>query len=424
MTASRSYWMATAPAFAGTAGAPQATYDVVIVGAGFTGLTAARTLAKAGLDVAVFEQGSVGEGASGRNGGHLSNGLAHSYVDAVQSLGREGARELYHTYDASIDLIEEIIEDEVIKCGFRRSGKLKLASKPGHVAALRANGDLIREEADPDVTLLDKDSLTSEIRSDTVFAGLLYPKSAMMHMGAYVHGLATAVHRHGGQVFENCPVQHVQRSGGFWNITVPAGHIRATHLILAGGMNGAYLSDHIARQVLPIGSYVIATRPLTDAEIATTMPGDRTYVTSLNVGNYFRLAPDNRLIFGGRARFSTKADESAATRSVPILRKSLTNLFPSLASIEIDYAFGGLVDMSRDRFPRLGQTPDGAHYAIGLSGSGAQISALMGSALAKRILGEQPSDVFETMAPKPFPRGAIWTLPLIGAHARFKDFIS
>ena len=109
---------------------------------------------------------------------------------------------------------------------------------------------------------------------------------------------------------------------------------------------------------------------------------------------------------------------------MPILRKSLTNLNPSLASIEIASAFGGLVDLSRDRFPRLGQTPDGAHYAIGLSGSGAQISALMGSALAKRILGEQPSDVFETMAPKPIPRGAIWTLPLIGAHARFNDFMS
>ncbi|MEM9851032.1 MAG: FAD-dependent oxidoreductase, partial [Pseudomonadota bacterium] len=323
MTGYTSYWMATAPGFTAAAGTPASSYDVAVVGAGFTGLTAARALAKAGSNVAVLEAGAVGDGASGRNGGHLSNGLAHSYAAAAGALGQAGAHDLYHAFDRSIDIIEAIISEESITCDFRRSGKLKLAVKPGHVEGLRANAKLIQAEADPEVRFLDRTELGSEIVSDLVHGGLLYPKSAMMHMGAYLHGLAHAVTRYGGQVFERQSVKAVQRQGDGWRIDLPGSAVRAKHLILAGGATGAHLSGHVGRQVLPIGSYIIATRPLTDAEIAATMPGRRTYVTSLNVGSYFRLTPDSRLIFGGRARFSTKADQNAAAKSVPILRRTL-----------------------------------------------------------------------------------------------------
>lgn len=416
--------MATAPGFTGSAGAPNSSYDVAIFGAGLTGLTAARALAKAGLDVAVFERGVVGDGASGRNGGHLYNGIAHSYAAAMRQLGRDTARDLYQAFDASIDQIEGIIAEENIACDLRRSGKLKLAAKTGHIDALRKNADLLKIEADPDVAFLGKSDFHSEIRSDRVFAGVLFPKSAQMHMGAYLHELAKAVEAHGGAVFEKCPVLQTKRVEDCWQVTLSDGQVSAKHLILAGGMTGAHLSKHIARQVLPIGSYIITTRPLTEAEIAATLPEGRTYVTSLNVGSYFRLSPDKRLVFGGRARFSTKADARAAATSAPILSKSLAALFPSLAGIEIDYAFGGLVDMSRDRFPRLGQTPDGALYAIGLFGHGAQISSYMGIVLARYVLDPKSSHVFAELKSNPFPPGTIWTLPLIGALARFHDLVT
>ncbi|MEL6952011.1 MAG: FAD-binding oxidoreductase [Pseudomonadota bacterium] len=426
-TKQSSYWLASAPDFTASPGAPGPRYDVAIVGAGFTGLTAARYLAKSGMRAVVFERGTIGAGASGRNGGHLNNGLAHSYAGAVRAWGPERARRLYHAFDASIDLIETVIEEEQIRCDFHRAGKLKLASKPGHVAGLSADAALIRDGTDASVRFLPREDLGSEIRSDEVHGGVLFPKSAAMHMGRYLTGLADACLRHGAQIFEGCAVKATRRDGEDWDITLASGHVHARHLILAGGATGAGLSPELARQVLPIGSYIIATRPLSEAEIAATIPGRRTYVTSLNVGSYFHLAPDNRLIFGGRARFSARADGAAAARSVPILRRTLGQLFPSLAGIEIEHAFGGLVDMSVDRLPRLGQTQEGAHYALGLSGHGAQISALLGEALARAVLGEEASAYetnFAQMPRRAFPPFARQGLPLLGAYARLRDLLS
>jgi len=135
-----SYWHDTATPFgAARTGPVEGDFDVAVIGAGFTGLSAARTLAREGLRVAVLEARHVGAGGSGRNGGHLNNGVAHGYAEAKAHLGADRAHALYKAYDRSIDIIEDVIAEEGIACDFRRSGKLKLASKPSHVAGLRAN---------------------------------------------------------------------------------------------------------------------------------------------------------------------------------------------------------------------------------------------------------------------------------------------
>jgi glycine/D-amino acid oxidase-like deaminating enzyme len=421
-----SYWHDTSTPFAaGNTGPVEGDFDVVVIGAGFTGLSAARSLAKAGVRVAVLEAKHVGYGGSGRNGGHLNNGIAHGYAAAKAELGADQAHRLYKAFDASIDMIEAIVAEEGIDCSFRRSGKLKLASKPAHFAGIRANYELIHREVDPETELLSKADLAGEVVSDSFHGGLLMKKSAMMHMGRYVNGLATAAQRRGAVIWENAPVTERKREMSGWRLITPRGSLRARQVILA---TNAYTSGpfgYFRRRIISVGSFIVATRPLTEGEVAATLPGNRTYVNSMNVGNYFRLSPDNRLIMGGRARFSAVSNQQSDAKSGEILRASMAAFFPHLAKVEIDYCWGGLVGMTKDRFPRAG-TADDVSYAMGYSGHGAQMSTLMGHVLAEMAMGRPEANPLAGMDWPAIPMhfGKPWFLPVVGAFYRFKDRIS
>lgn len=426
----RSYWHATATPFASAAPGPvEGRVDVAVIGGGFTGLGAALRLAREGVSVAVLEADHVGAGGSGRNGGHLNNGMAHGYADAKALFGAERAQALYKAYDRSIDLIESVIGEEGIDCDFRRSGKLKLASKPSHVAALRANFELLHREVDPETPFLEWEELSGEIGSNAFHGAILYPKSAMMHMGRYVNGVAEAAVRRGALIWENAPMTGARRGGGGWTVETPKGSLHAERLIVATGAYGSRIPsaplDYFRRRIIPVGSFIVATRPLTEAEAAATLPGNRTCVTSLNIGNYFRLSPDNRLIFGGRARFSAVSDQQSDAKSGAILRASMAAMFPALADVEIDYCWGGLVGMTRDRFPRLGETGD-MLYAMGYSGHGAQLSTLLGQALADKAIGRSGNNPFDGLDwPKvPLHSGKPWFLPLVGLWFGLRDRMS
>ena len=419
------YWHDSAPAFASAApGEVAGSFDVAVIGAGFTGLGAARRLAMEERSVVVLEAETVGFGASGRNGGHLNNGLAHSFLHAREAFGPEKAAALWRAFDAGIETIERIIAEEGIDCAFRRSGKLKLASKPAHYESLARNFEAIHRSVDPDTAMLTRADLAGEVLSDSFHGGMLQRRSAMMHMGRFVAGLGEAAVRRGAVIFERAPVTERRTAGDGWELVTPRGRVRAAKVLLA---TGAYTTDAFPwfrRRIVPVGSFLIATRPLTEAEIAATVPGDRTYVTSLNVGNYFRLAPDNRLIWGGRARFSARCDQSSDARSGAILKASLRAIFPQLGDIAVDHCWGGLVDMTRDRFPRAGEA-DGVHFAMGYSGHGAQIATHMGEIIADLMIGRANRNPWADL---PWPAvpghfGRPWFLPLVGAYYKALDYI-
>ncbi|MCB8840358.1 FAD-binding oxidoreductase [Aurantimonas sp. VKM B-3413] len=421
----KSYWHETAPRFCGGAQGPvEGRFDVAVVGGGFTGLSAARTLAKAGVRVALLEARHVGHGGSGRNGGHLNNGLAHSYLSAKQHLGEARAKALYRAFDDAVDTIERIVAEEGIDCSFRRAGKLKLASKPAHFDSIAKNFEAVHREVDPDTALLSKADLRAEIGSDAFHGAMLSKKSAMMHMGRFVHGMADAVKRKGGVIYEDAPVTARETDGSGWRLTTPRGSLTAERVFLATNAYTAGPFGHFRRRVIPVGSFVLATRPLGADAIAATMPGNRTCVTSLNVGNYFRLSPDDRLIFGGRARFSAVSDATSDEKSGRILRDSLARIFPRLAEVEIDYCWGGLVGMTKDRFPRAGEA-DGLYYAMGYSGHGAQLSTHIGEIMGEAMAGKGNRNPMEGMSWEAVPGhfGKPWFLPLVGLYYRVLDRI-
>lgn len=417
-----SYWHDTALRFTGAVEGPiEGHYDVAVVGGGFTGLGAARQLAMAGARVIVLEAEMVGFGASGRNGGHLNNGLAHSYLSAKQELGKERAIALYKALDASIDTLEAIIAEEVIDCNFRRAGKLKLASKPQHFEGLAKNFEAVHAEVDPDTALLSPEDLKREIGSP-FHGAMLSKKSAMMHMGRYVVGLAEAAKRRGAIIVEKATVTDISKSAGRHVLTTTRGSVTADNVLMASGAYTTPNFGYFRRRIMAVGSFIIATRPLTDQEVAATMPGNRTCVNSMNIGNYWRLSPDNRLIFGGRARFSATSDQRSDAKSGAILRESLTRIFPQLAHVEIDYCWGGLVDITKDRYPRAG-FHDGLWYAMGYSGHGAQLSTHLGMTIADAILGRPDRNPVKGLEWPAVPGhfGKPWFLPLVGLYYKMLD---
>ncbi|MBV9786429.1 MAG: FAD-binding oxidoreductase [Acidisphaera sp.] len=419
------YWLDSVEPFRnGAAGPLEGRADVAVIGGGFTGLSAAMALAQRGAKVVLLEAERVVGGASGRNGGHCNNGLSHDFGGAAARLGLERARALYHAFDAAVDTVERIAGEEQIACDFRRCGKIKLAAKPAHYETLARSFELLHREADPDTALVPASKIRDEVDSAAFHGGLLYRKSAQLHVGRFGVGLAQAAHRRGAAIFENARVTAIRRLGGTRHrISSARGEIEAAQVLLATGAS-PQAPWFFRRRLIPVGSFVIATAPLTAAQLDRVMPTRRNATTTKHIGNYFRVSPDNRLIFGGRARFAASNPRSDR-KSGRILEATLHEIFPQLSDLPIEYCWGGSVDMSADRYPRAGER-GGIHYAAAYSGHGVQMSVHMGQMMAAVMDGHPEANPFRELDWPAVPGhfGRPWFLPLVGLYYRFKDLRS
>jgi glycine/D-amino acid oxidase-like deaminating enzyme len=420
-----SYWLDTAPAFgAGDPGSVAGRADVVVVGGGFTGLSAALALAGRGASVTVLEAGRVIGEASGRNGGHCSSGLAHDFGALAARLGVDKARDFHRAYCAAFHTVADIVRAESIACDFAVVGKLKLAAKPEHYDKLARACELLRREGEADVRIVEPAHIGEEIGSDKFHGGMLQTNSAQMHMGKFGVGLAHAAVRAGAHVFERAPVTRLERLGnGGFRVTSARGVIEAGQVLLATGNSRTGPFSHFRRRMISVGSFIIATEPLPEALIQRLLPHRRNYVTSRIIGNYFRLSPDNRLVFGGRARFAMSNPRSDV-KSGEVLRAAMEDMFPQLKGIGIDYCWGGLVDMTADRLPRAGEH-QGMYFATGYSGHGVQMSVHMGQVMADVMAGKPECNPWRTLE---WPAitghvGTPWFLPFVGAYYRFQDWL-
>jgi glycine/D-amino acid oxidase-like deaminating enzyme len=419
-----SYWLDTARPFASASpGGPEGTVDVAIVGAGFTGLSAALALAKKGASVVVLEADRVAGAASGRNGGMCNNGFAQDYGGMVKKFGLERANMLYRAFDAGVDKVEAIVAEEGIDCHFGRVGKLKVAAKPQHYEKIVRSQELLARNVDPETRLVPPADLSAEIGSDRFFGGMLYEKSANMHMGMFGQGLAEAVVRRGGRIYENNPLIAMRRvSGTVHELTTPHGTVKANQVLLATGTSPIGPLGWIRRRIVPVGAYLIATEPLPVELLDRLTPRRRNTVDTRNFVSYFRTSPDNRILFGGRARFSSRSDPAADAKSGTILRRSMLTFFPGLADVRIDYCWGGMVDMTSDRLPRAGER-DGIFYSMGYSGHGTQMSIQMGAIMAEVLDGKTDLNPLRDFSWPAIPGyfGKPWFLPFVGAYFHYKD---
>ncbi|KQM27036.1 MULTISPECIES: NAD(P)/FAD-dependent oxidoreductase [unclassified Sphingomonas] len=418
-----SYWLETSPRFSGAGDAPFPTRaSVVVIGGGLTGLAAARKLAMQGVDVVVLEGGRIGGEASGRNGGQCNNGLAGDLRALSERIGHDAAVGLYRVFDEGVDRVEAIVAEEGIDCDFVRNGKLKLADKPEHAAKLAPLAEYLARTVEPDIAHVTGDALAAEIESPDAYGGLIFPRSASLHVGRFVVGLAEAAARHGARIVEGARVTAITPGkGGGKRVTTPLGTIEAEHVLLATGASMAGPFAWLRRRIVPIGSFIVATEPMDPDLVRRVMPGRRNVTTMRNIGNYFRLTADNRLIFGGRARFALSSPSSDA-KSGAVLVEALARLLPAAKDVPVAYTWGGIVDVTADRLPRAG-VRDGIHYATGYSGHGTQMSVAMGERMARALLGEADTN---PLADLPWPAipghyGKPWFLPLVGAYYKWKD---
>ncbi|MBI3764642.1 MAG: FAD-binding oxidoreductase [Chloroflexi bacterium] len=400
--------------------------DVAVVGGGYTGLSAARTLAKRGAKVAVLEAQTIGWGASSRNGGMVLTGLKVGASTLIAGYGLETARRLFAASVASIDCVEQIIRQEAIDCDFSRSGHLDLAFKPAHFKAFAHHVELIAREFNHSVRLVPKSELRGEIGSDLYYGGLVDETSAGLNPVRYVAGLARAAEKAGAELHEWTPAERVARESSGFRITTPRGELRAGEVFFAtNGYTGSAVPS-LQKRIIPIGSYIIATETLPDDLAREVSPRNRMMFDTKNYLYYFRLTPDRRMLFGGRAGF-VPATPDTVRESAEILRRAMLSVYPQLRDVKVEYAWGGTLGFTFDRLPHAGKI-DGLHYAMGYAGHGVAMATYLGAKMAEIILGGPNENPFEGL---PFPTAPLglydgnpWFMPLAGWWYRLLDWIS
>ena len=421
------YWWAETDDTARGGRAPEgplpARTDVAVVGAGYTGLSAARSLARAGASVVVLEKETLAWGASSRNGGQVLTGLKLGADALLRRFGRERARTLHAASLAAIDFLEGLVAEEGIECGFARTGHLEAAFKPSHFARFERERELLEREFGHRVHLIRRAEQRSELGSDLYHGLLLDERSGGLHPARYARGLAAAAARAGAGLHEQTPALAIRREGARFAIQTPRGTLAADEVLVATNGYTDAAVPALRRRVVAVGSHVIATERLDPQRAAAHLPRRRMVFDSKNFLYYFRLSPDDRLLFGGRAQFTPSSPRSTRA-SVEILRRGMCDVFPELAGTSVDYAWSGNVCFTLDLLPRAGRL-NGLHYAMGYGGHGVAMATYMGDVVAETILRRPDRNPFRDL---PFPAipfydGRPWFLPLVGLWYKVADWL-
>ena len=426
----KNFWLETVTIPAGESGPLPESVDVAIVGSGVTGLSAARALAKRGVGVAVLEAETLGWGASSRNGGMVLTGMKLPVPTLISRYGREKVQRMYAASIASIDCVEQIVAEEQIDCNFSRCGHLEVACKQAHFDGYAEAAALIAKEFNHKLRIVAKSELHSEIGSNIYFGALVDEVSAGLNPARYIAGLAVGAKRAGVTLFDHARVERVQResSNGTqrFRVRTSRGSLLARDVLLASGAYTTDATPALRKKIIPIGSYIIATEVLSDDLARELSPNNRMIYDSKHFLYYYRLTPDNRMLFGGRAAFFPET-ENTVRQSAEILRRGMISVYPQLRNTKVEFVWGGTLDFAFDVMPHTGRS-DGMYYSVGYAGHGVAIGTYLGTRIAGVICGE-PNDIPFDGIPFPNPpiglrSGHTWALPLAGAYYRFLDWVS
>lgn len=406
----RSYYEASVtrpepcPALDGTVQA-----DVVVVGAGFAGLSAALEMAQRGLSVVVLEADRVGSGASGRNGGQAIVGYASGQEPFEEQLGAADAQRAWDMSLQALDLIEERITQHQIDCDWVK-GYVYVADSARKARALRGEVDGLQRRGIP-CDWAEGAQMARLIDSPRYVAAARETRSGHLHPLKYALGLARAAQAAGVRVFEQSPVTDLQRGPQLLART-PQGVVKARFGVLAGNsmlaQYGPQVAPDIAPRIMPVGTYIVGTAPLDPALCARLIPSNAAVCDNNFVLDYFRFSAERRMLFGGRVSYTTQTPRNLEA----VMHQRMGAVFPALKDVPIEHVWGGFVDISMNRAPDFGRLGDNLYYLQGFSGHGVALTGLAGQLVAEAVAGQAGRfDVFARLKHRAFPGGALLRTP-------------
>jgi len=366
--------------------------DVCVVGAGFTGISTALTLAERGYSVALVEANRVGWGASGRNGGQLINGI--SGLSKIRKKHGDGIADmLWDLRWRGNDIIFERIEKYAIQCDLK-SGYVETALKPGHVADLEDYAEEMRRHNFPyEYEMWDREKTRAMLGTDAYIGGFICYRDGHLHPLNLCIGEARAAQELGVQIFEQSPVTGVEH-GDRPTVKTASGSVEADSVVLAGNAYSKLEPQHLSNLVFPAGSYIIATEPLSDAVANEINPLDVAVCDVNEIVDYYRLSADKRLLYGGACNYSGRDPASIKSYILP----RMLRIYPQLRDVRIEFEWGGKIGIVMNRIPALGRINGNVYYCQGYSGHGVNATHIMGEIMADAIAGTMEKfDLFADM---------------------------
>jgi glycine/D-amino acid oxidase-like deaminating enzyme len=407
------YWWEAAPRTPAPAMPLPERADVAIVGSGYSGLSAALTLARAGRDVLVLEKDDPGFGASSRNGGAVGANLRISFATMVGKLGLEQATAYYRGAREALATLASLIEEEKIDCHFARVGRFTGAHRPADYEALARDLELQRKHLGFDGEMVPRDGQRRYIGTDHYHGGRFTAWDGNLHPGLYHSGLLARVREAGAKINGRTAATAIARDGDDFVVATGSGTVRAKQVMVATNGYGGDLSPWLKRRLIPLQSQIIATEPLSPDLMAKLMPGGRQLGDTCKLHHYYRTSPDGcRILFGGRAGQREVNDpRSSGTH----LYRRLVALFPELQDVRITHSWAGFIAYTFDHLPHMAQY-EGIHYAAGYCGSGVAMATYLGRKTALSMLGSpDAANAFDSPHPtRPLYTGRPWFMgPII-----------
>lgn len=416
------FWWEAAPRDHETIERPPPLVDVAIVGSGYTGMSAALTLARAGRSVAVFEAGDPGRGASTRNGGQVGSGNQKFSVAHLKDLhGAKKATQLLNEGANMLQFISDMIEQEGIECGFRRCGRFRGAVHPSHYDKMARDLEDLQNVIGVEFNMVSRNEQYIEVGTDYYYGGSVLPDDACLHPGLFHSGLMKRAKEAGAMVYGYTTVTSIQTEADRIMIHTPQDRVAARSVIVATNGYTGLPFKRFKQRIVPIESAVIATQELPNKLIKEIMPQGRVYGNTARVFHYFRPCPDGkRMIWGGRVeRLALKNRPSALVH----LWKDMVRVFPDLSSAEITHGWTGKIGYTFDSLPHLGCL-DGIHYALGYCGTGVSRSTYFGHKIALKVLDQPGHETAFDDLPlptHPLHWGTPVGVPMVEAYYRVLD---
>ena len=420
------WWEAYKPEAGALADVPKHA-RVVIVGAGYAGLSCAIELADAGIDSVVLEATELGSGASTRSGGGVSGGvnIGKSFTGRTTITDPDVAKVLLASGSDAFSLIETLSAREKIDCFWEKNGRFVGAWTPADYKIQEKRVAGLNEAAAADCTMIPRERQREEMASDYYYGGMVVERSGKLHPALYYKGLLDAARRRPAiTICARAVAEKIVSQCKGWQVATARGGIAAGDIVIATNGYTGDVTPKLKRRLIPLASHIIATEELPDDLAKSLIPRGRTLADTKRVLCYYRMSPDGRrMIFGGRARFTPVTPAVSA----PILHRFMTDRFPQLKGSRVTHAWTGNVAFTWDALPHTG-TLDGMHYALGCNGSGVAMMTYLGHQTARRIIGGANATCgFELAEFGDFPLyngNPNWALPTVGAYYRLRDSVS